>query len=56
MPLPVGVFFFWLLVEINFVFKVFTLLSVVFTYVYIVAVVWNITEQLNRGQWVYMDS
>lgn len=54
MPLPV--FFFWLLVEINLVFKVFPVLSVVFTYVHLIAVVCNITEQLNRGRWVYMDS
>lgn len=49
-------FFFWLLVEINLVFKVIPVLSVVVTYVYLIAVVCNTTEQLNRGWWVYMDS
>lgn len=53
MPLS-GFFFFWLLVEINIVFKVIPVLSFVFTYVYLIVVVCNITEQLNR--WVYMDS
>lgn len=47
--MPLSGFFFWLLVEINIVFKVIPVLSVVFTYVYLIAVVCNITVQLNRG-------
>lgn len=60
MPLSVCFFClfvcFWHLVEISLVFNVVPVLSVVFTYVYLIAVVCNITEELNRGRWVYMDS